>query len=296
MQKGCKANRLLQNPQNQVHSLGACTGGGVGAGQRRGGEPARAPSGSGPAASGGLQRHTHPARARARARPPARPPAPQLRARRGPAPLAPGRVGRRFPPAPRAPGGGDWEPASGTAGGGGGERSLVLGGGGGSRRRRRLGRVLPLRVRPRARGTPEEGSKPRRSAARRDCLGRRPVVGRPGTTPHPLPTREPGLQAGPSGAGRRAPQVRAGAPQLLGPKFAQAPACSASPSSLQPQALRTEPAPGASVGAPAPARGRPGCEGIFHSFLSRAQTGSVLLPLGCSRGLKSPQRAPKYLF
>lgn len=65
------------------------------------------------------------------------------------------------------------------------------------------------------------------------------------------------------------------------------PSSLASPSSLQPRAPRSAPAPGARVGAPSGAPGQLGCEGIFHSFLSWAQTGSGLLPLGCSRCLES---------
>lgn len=153
-------------------------------------------------------------------------------------------------------------------------------GGGGNRRRRRrqLGPVLPLRAGPRAWGTPREGGKPRRSAARRFCRAapeRRPTLGRP----------------------RRAPPPYAPArPNYLSPSSLRPPPLQPPPPPVNRRAWWTAPAPGARVGAPAWAPGRPGCEGIFHSFLSRAQTGSVFLPLGCSRGLKSPQRAPKYLF
>lgn len=231
---------------------------------------------AGAAAFAGLERHTHPARVRAH--PPARPPAPQPRARRGPTLLAPRRGGSRFPPAPRAPGG--WglgasqrgcrrKRAEQAAGGGGigGGGAGGGGGGGSSARSSRSERGHVHRAPP--------GRAANRGEARRFCgaaPGRGPAQGRP----------------------RRAPPPSAPArPNYLRPSSLRPPP---PPPPFSRRALRTAPARGARVGAPAWAPGRPGCEGIFHSFLSPAQSGSVLLPLGGSRGLKSPQRAPKYLF
>lgn len=208
----------------------------------------------------------------------ARPPAPQPRARRGPTLLAPRRGGSRFPPAPRAPGG--WglgasqrgcrrKRAEQAAGGGGigGGGAGGGGGGGSSARSSRSERGHVHRAPP--------GRAANRGEARRFCgaaPGRGPAQGRP----------------------RRAPPPSAPArPNYLRPSSLRPPP---PPPPFSRRALRTAPARGARVGAPAWAPGRPGCEGIFHSFLSPAQSGSVLLPLGGSRGLKSPQRAPKYLF
>lgn len=71
-------------------------------------------------------------------------------------------------------------------------------------------------------------------------------------------------------------------PNYLSPSSLRPPPPQPPSPRCRPRARRTAPAPGARVGAPAWAPGRPGCEGIFHSFLSRAQTGTLFLPLGCS--------------
>lgn len=264
-QKGCKANRRPPNIRNQVHSLGA-------RGWRRGGGGASRGSLAGAAAFAGLERHTHPARVRAH------PPRSPGRAAAPPC-LHPGGAGAVF--RRRAPGG--WglgasqrgcrrKRAVQAAGGGGigGGGAGGGGGGGSSARSSRSERGHVHRAPP--------GRAANRGEARRFCgaaPGRGPAQGRP----------------------RRAPPPSAPArPNYLRPSSLRPPPPRPPPPPFSRRTLRTAPARGARVGAPAWAPGRPGCEGIFHSFLSLAQSGSVLLPLGGSRGLKSPQRAPKYLF
>lgn len=157
------------------------------------------------------------------ARVPACPPAPQSGARRGPAQFTPRRGGRCFLPAPRTPGVGvgiGSEPA--------GLQEEESGAGRGRRRRReqeaavtaaRPGPATPSRAT--CMGHPQGG---RQTAAKR-CT--------------PLLRSCPGAQAR-----RTPPPIRARAPQLLEPKFAQAPASSASPSSRQPAGLVDSARPG----------------------------------------------------
>lgn len=218
--------------------------GGPGGGGAPGAGAEREPSGRGRLCRAAA---AHAPRARSRARPPA----PQPRARRGPAQPAPRRGASRFPPAPGPPrgGGGDWEGASGAAEEAGGE-GCGMG-------RRREPAAAAARAGPPSRswatctGHPREGGESRRSAARRFCgagPGRGPPRGRPRRTPPPSARARPNYL---------------------------------SPSSLRPPPPWPPPAPpgeadrarpGCESRRPSRAPGPPGCEGIFHSFLSRAQT------------------------
>lgn len=92
--KGARQTAGLQISEIKFIHSGPAAGGGVGAGLRAGAWRARPPL------QGWSGTRTPLACA------PTRPPAPQPRARRGPTLLAPRRGGSRFPPAPRAPGGG----------------------------------------------------------------------------------------------------------------------------------------------------------------------------------------------
>lgn len=248
--KGARQTSPPQETRNRVHSLEARSAGREwGRGPRRGRE-------AGAAASAGLQRNTHPARSRAR------PPRSPRRAAVPPS-LHSGGEGAVFRgrPGPRG-GGGDWERASGAAG----ELSQPReeegagagGGGGGSSAGSssyEQGHV--------------HGAPPGRAANRGEALRAASAKLPQGSGPH---WGDPGGLRPPSALAR---------PNYLSPSSLRPPPPQP-PSLFNPRAWRTAPAPGARVGAPAWAPGRPGCEGIFHSFLSRAQTGTVFLPLGCS--------------
>lgn len=265
--KGARQTASLKSPEIKfIHSgLAACNRGGGGA-LGAGAERARLPL------QGGSRTRT----------PLARAPAPQSRPRRGPAQLTPRRGGRCFPPAPRTAGVGvgiGSEPAGLREGGA--ERA-------GPWRRRREQEAAAAAARPgpaapsraTCTGHPQGGLQ---TAAK---CGAWPLRSCPGAQAH---TGETLADPAPPSASAR--------PNYLSPSSLRSPPPpQPPPPPIDWRAWWAAPAPGARVGAPVWAPGRPGCKGIFHSFLYRSQTSSIFLPLGGSRGLKSPQRAPKYLF
>lgn len=196
--KGCQANRRPRHPRSGSFTRPAAPAGGGGAAAR---EPGARGAPSGPGCSGGGCGSPAPL---ARPRPP------------GPALPAPRRGGSRFPPAPRALGGGDWDAASGAAGGGARNRAQG-GGGGGKGRRRRRHRRSSRSEQGHVRGAPLGRAANRGASLGRSCLGHGPASGRPERPPHPfLPAR---ARAGRAGA----PRPNYLSPTLLRPSLPRAP-------------------------------------------------------------------------